>query len=152
MLRGDKIHANGRLYTVDSIQFTGRRRRPTGGQRSSGLVAGDARAQRLRLRADRRRPQRPRDRHDQYRHDDDTLMSSVGVSSKKRGTAYAAAAAAKQRRQKIIAGVLGVVLIAVLAYEVPQLLKLVRGNEHARAAGRRSAAAGRAARRAARIC
>ena len=42
------------------------------------------------------------------------------------GTAYAAAAAAKQRRQKIIAAVLGVVLLAVLVYEVPQLLKLVQ--------------------------
>ena len=54
-------------------------------------------------------------------------MSSVGVSPQKR-SAYAAAAAAKQRRQKIIAGVLGVVLLAVLAYEVPKLLKLVRGK------------------------
>jgi hypothetical protein len=57
-------------------------------------------------------------------------MSSVGVSSTKRAnTAYAAAAAAKQRRQKIIAGVLGVVLLAVLAYEGPKLLKLVRGSK-----------------------
>ncbi len=36
--------------------------------------------------------------------------------------------AAKQRRQKVIAAVLGVVLIAVLAYEVPNLLKAFGGK------------------------
>jgi len=57
-------------------------------------------------------------------------MSSVGVSSSKRpGTAYAAAAAAKARRQKIIAGVLGVVLLAVMIYEVPQILKLFKSSK-----------------------
>lgn len=57
-------------------------------------------------------------------------MSSVGVSSSKRpGTAYAAAAAAKARRQKIIAGVLGVVLLAVLVYEVPHILKLFKSSK-----------------------
>ncbi len=55
-------------------------------------------------------------------------MSSVGASSKKRGTAYAAARAAKQRRQKVIVAILGVVLIAVLAYEVPNLLKAFKGS------------------------
>jgi hypothetical protein len=50
-------------------------------------------------------------------------VSSVGATSGKR-TAYAAAMAAKARKQKIIAGVLGVLLIAILAYEVPKLLKL----------------------------
>ena len=57
-------------------------------------------------------------------------MSSVGASSGNRaGTAYAAAAAAKERRQKIIAAVLGVVIIAVFAYEIPQLLKIIRGSK-----------------------
>ncbi len=57
------------------------------------------------------------------------MSSSVGVSSGKRqSSAYAAAAAAKQRRQKIIAGALGLVLVAVVAFELPSLLKLVRGT------------------------
>lgn len=55
-------------------------------------------------------------------------MPSVGVSSRKR-TAYAAAAAAKQRRQKVIAALLGAILIAVLIYEVPKLVKAVRGSK-----------------------
>jgi hypothetical protein len=54
-------------------------------------------------------------------------MPALGVSSRKR-TAYAAAAAAKQRRQRILAGVLGVILIAVLVYEVPKLVKALGGN------------------------
>lgn len=56
-------------------------------------------------------------------------MPSVGVSSRKR-TAFAAAAAAKQRRQKVIAAVLGVILIAVLVYEVPKLVKAIRGSKN----------------------
>jgi hypothetical protein len=58
------------------------------------------------------------------------MSSSAGVSSNKsRRTAYAAAAAAKDRRQKIIAAVLGVVLVLVLVYEVPHLLKSLRGSK-----------------------
>ena len=59
-------------------------------------------------------------------------MSSLGYSANKRpGTAYAAAAAAKARRQKIIVGVLCLLLIAVLAYESPSFLKLIRGSKPA---------------------
>ena len=58
------------------------------------------------------------------------MSSSAGAPSRNRpGTAYAAAAAAKERRQKIIAAVLGVVMIAVFAYEIPQLLKIIRGSK-----------------------
>jgi hypothetical protein len=56
------------------------------------------------------------------------MSSSVGVS-KRPGTAYAAAAAAKQRRQRVIAAALGVLLIAILVYEVPKMLKLFRGSK-----------------------
>ena len=154
VLRGDKMVATGRLYTVDSIQFTGSgaRRRDGPAGASTGLVSGGTGSQRVRLRPDGgvddggcRRPPTRRP------HAADALMSSAGVSRGKRPTAYAAAAAAKQRRQKIIAGGLGVVLIAVLAYEVPHLLKLVQRQE--RRAGRSPPHdAGGRCRRAARIC
>ena len=63
------------------------------------------------------------------------MSSSAGVSSGKRqSSAYVAAAAAKQRRQKIIAGVLGLVLVAVVAFELPSLFKLVRGTSSPSAA------------------
>ena len=46
-----------------------------------------------------------------------------GAAIGRRGSANNARVAAKQRRQKIIVGVLAGVLAAMLAYEVPHLLK-----------------------------
>src|SRR5438045_9236668 len=52
-------------------------------------------------------------------------MAAAAVA-KRRGSksAHAARAAAKQRRQTIVAAVLAAVLVALLAYEVPHMLKL----------------------------
>jgi len=54
-------------------------------------------------------------------------MASTAVA-KRRVSAHAARAAAKQRRQKIVVAVLGVLLVGLLAYEVPHTLKLLKGN------------------------
>jgi hypothetical protein len=53
------------------------------------------------------------------------MSSSV---AKRRRTAYATAAAAKQRRQKTLVIVGAVIFIAVLAFEVPKTLKLLKGG------------------------
>ena len=50
----------------------------------------------------------------------------AGVS-KRRKAAYAQAAAAKQRRQKILVIVGAILLVLILAYEVPHTLKLLKG-------------------------
>ncbi len=60
-------------------------------------------------------------------------MASVSVSQRRR-TAYANAAAAKQRRQKILVIVGLVILAAILAYEVPHTLKLLKGSSSTAAA------------------
>ena len=135
VLTGDKIHAKGRLYTVDSIQFTGGTAASTSGQSASPggsspppwpstrSFTPQQRCPRRRLNDDgAQRPQRRR-------------PDVVGrrLIRQRAGTAYAAAAAAKERRQKIIAAVLGVVIIAVFAYEIPQLLKVIRGQQGSRA-------------------
>jgi hypothetical protein len=60
-------------------------------------------------------------------------MSSVSVSQRRK-TAFADAAAAKQRRQKIIVIVGCVLLVLVLAYEVPHTLKLLKGPSKSPAA------------------
>jgi hypothetical protein len=50
---------------------------------------------------------------------------------RRRGSANNARIAAKQRRQKILVVVLAAVLVALLAYEVPQILKRSSGNSSA---------------------
>ena len=60
-------------------------------------------------------------------------MASAAVA-KRRGSAYTERLAAKQRRQKVIVGVLAVVLAALLAYEVPHTLKLLNGSSATTAA------------------
>ena len=69
----------------------------------------------------------------------DTVMSSIGVSSRKRRTtAVRRAAAAKERRQKIfVVGAL-FVLIAVLAYELPQPRSSAAARAPVRLRARRS--------------
>jgi hypothetical protein len=58
-------------------------------------------------------------------------MAIAGSPARKKpSSAYAAAAAAKQRRQMIFVGLLLVALIAVLAYESPMILKIVRGSSN----------------------
>lgn len=60
-------------------------------------------------------------------------MSSVSLSQRRK-TAFADAAAAKQRRQKIIVIVGCVLLVLILAYEVPHTLKLLNKPSAAPAA------------------
>jgi hypothetical protein len=55
------------------------------------------------------------------------VTSTAGLSRRRR-SAYAAALAAKQRRQKIFVGVGVVILVGVLAYEIPHTLKLLNGQ------------------------
>ena len=51
-------------------------------------------------------------------------MASAAIG-KRRGSAQNARLAAKQRRQKIVVGVLALALVALLAYEVPHMRKLL---------------------------
>ena len=60
-------------------------------------------------------------------------MSSVSLSQRRK-TAFADAAAAKQRRQKIIVIVGCVLLVLILAYEVPHTMKLMNKSSAAPAA------------------
>lgn len=60
-------------------------------------------------------------------------MSSVSLSQRRK-TAFADAAAAKQRRQKIIVIVGCVLLVLILAYEVPHTLKMLNKSSAAPAA------------------
>ena len=109
-LRGDKLHATGRLYSVDSIQFTGAAAPATSTGQSSGGSTGLVQAA-LAVNAfvydpdcrfDSGADDHRYDDHDRS-HSSASLMSATGVSRGRR-TAYAAAAAAKQRRQRFIAG------------------------------------------------
>jgi hypothetical protein len=77
-------------------------------------------------------------------------MASAAVA-KRRGSAHTARVAAKQRRQKIMVGVLGVVLLALLAYEVPHTLKLVHGSPSAAPAPNAPAVTGTARHRTASL-
>jgi hypothetical protein len=53
-------------------------------------------------------------------------------AAQRRRTAYAAAAAAKQRRNKILAIIGFVIFLAVMAYEIPHTLKLLKSSSSAR--------------------
>src|SRR5256885_1901739 len=77
-------------------------------------------------------------------------MASAAVA-KRRGSAYTARLAAKARRQKIVVAVLGVVLAALLAYEVPHSLKLLKGSSSAASAPTGSVAAPAAKHEAAKL-
>jgi hypothetical protein len=54
-------------------------------------------------------------------------------AAQRRRTAYAAAAAAKQRRNKILAIIGFVIFLAVMAYEIPHTLKLLKSSTPAAA-------------------
>ena len=59
---------------------------------------------------------------------------ALAVAIRRRGSATNARIAAKQRRQKILVLVLAAVLVGLLAYELPHLLKRSSGNSSAEVA------------------